>query len=485
MLRPWCKITYLLAAFLFPTIAPAADYASCLLGFRALARPQHDTAVELEMTNNDWVLMILTTETGRLDAIFDAVGAKQVSQAVLSEFGVSNFAKLRQLEWDSLNANQKRSILRHATAMKKTSFFEDRRLPGIRVRDEVTLAFPEETTFLGITYPAGKHQIQLCGTLCEVEYGGIAQTPKEVELHFRANQSAGTMSKQARIFQRALGHEATSQHVHIVAPIPVKKLKTNVRLESTRIAEFYRRANLVAEMRAIVETSSAIRSIQMDATEEVIQFASLTPENLGKVADYFVQYAEGNVIDIGDSLKPAFVGFRGHDTYDQPGLFGFEVRDIDTRYDIEENKKLLDSLQHSLVTEEYGVPPERIQTWLQRFHSGSSAQRALETSWYNQPLKALIENARPEIKTVLAQIPSQRLEAYIRDNQSIKMLLYDWSQDPLLFDQPGLLERIRREQLDTLIQVFHSRTSSSSPSYMGDFLEESGIYEIFNRSIGG
>jgi hypothetical protein len=70
----------------------------------------------------------------------------------------------------------------------------------------------------------------------------------------------------------------------------------------------------------------------------------------------------------------------------------------------------------------------------------------------------------------------------LEQNRELKMLLHDWSNDPLLFNKPKLINHIRKEQLKAL-ETLNSGVASPQRT-IRDFLIQSGIYGIFTRSLG-
>ena len=70
------------------------------------------------------------------------------------------------------------------------------------------------------------------------------------------------------------------------------------------------------------------------------------------------------------------------------------------------------------------------------------------------------------------------------------MLVYDWSRDPLVFEDEGLRKKIAAEQLRALIRLRNFGVAGGIAGdkavnkIVGDFLVDSGLYGAVSRSIG-
>ncbi len=442
-----------------------------------------DSAVEIEVASIPKILNILTTPDGTVDSLMRhpkrktpiALPAGFPTHPTGGEVG----ADLRSLRWDSLHPDDKLLLLRHLTSFKKTDFFEDRRIPGVSVKKEVVLNFKRSTGFLGQTYAPGSHRVDVSRVFQgPVEYASRAYVKSVgyVEIHLRAHLSAGAVSNDAWTFLDALGVARTHQHVHIVAPLPRQALEAEPNLEAAVLGDFYRRVNLLAEMSTLFDDGFPIEE---KARRKIVYFAPLRAENLVGVTRYFRRVGQGRRRPIGDEYKQAWVGFRGSDTYDQPGLYGLEYRAILGDVDEIIYRERLNDIQRAMVRREYGLDKSRIKTWL----GERSAPEAVGKSWYNRPWEELLQSASSEVKGQL----KPRLVKVLASKKNttahveIKMLVHDWSDDPLVFGDVALEKKITGAQARALARLNPSLENLSI--VMHDFLIDSGLYERVAQSL--
>jgi hypothetical protein len=341
----------------------------------------------------------------------------------------------------------KRDVIREGA--KDQSYFDDRDVHGLVGRKKIKMRFDEEpeTVFLGKSYKPGEYEVDVSSVLGEkVEFISPKRMPDAngMEIHFRGSMRAGDLSVEARIFQKGIGAEVTDQHVHIVAPLPTEKLVADPALRSAVMGDFVKRVQLLAEAFSIRRGVPIRQSDEGEATF----FSSFNDQEISEITQYFFNVGHGYNKAISDSLKLGWVGFRGSDKYDQPGLWGLEVRGISAEDDPEENRVILNNLQWHMTKQDYGIGEKRISNWLKRVQgnpSGSPAQRMGE-SWYNQNVHALLSLAPDDLNEVLTDEGREKLKSISEENREVKMLLFDWSNDPLFYDKPKALEKIRFAQ---------------------------------------
>ncbi|MFM8313612.1 MAG: hypothetical protein ACKOA8_04945, partial [Deltaproteobacteria bacterium] len=373
---------------------------------------------------------------------------------------------------------QKRHFLKWITLRKTTDFFKDRKMPGIKIRDKAYLTFTKPTEFLGKTYEPGTHEVDISHVFRHVEYGDPSQNPNQLELHFRAKNPAGDVSNSAWTFLSGIQTSRIHQHVHIVSPLNIERLQKEGAVRSAMLADFYRRANLTLEMTLIVEEK--LTGIRGRQSGNVVFWDSLNPDRLNSVYRHLENTrVMGKQPNFGSTSKMAFVGFRGADTYDADNLIGFEVRGISQYSNEKMVREFLNTLQWSLDQEHHGIPQEKMAQWLEKQPKGWSFN--FGNSYYNQQWEAL--------KTTEAGKKFESIDPFLRNrfydlenNRELKMMLYDWSNDPLLFDKPKLLELIKKEQLKAVDRL--ALGQESQHTIVSDFLKHSGLYGIFTRSLG-
>lgn len=461
----------------------APQFTKCSKVLRSLITPEHDTSVELEVQNTDGILSLLTTTDGTLAPLLPpkppvSLLGFGLPADLQQHFQGWTYEQIAAESWDHLTLKQKRIFLLWATLRKRTSFFEDRSVPGIKTKDTAFLHFSEPTHFLGKEYEAGIHEVDISNIFRKVEYGSPSQNPQLLELHFRTNQPSGVVSNSAWTFLKGIQERKIHQHVHVVSPLNIKRLQEEGQIRSVMLTDFYRRANLVLEMMTIVEEKK--QGITARGKNEVLFWDNLSTERLETVFNHLeTSRLTGRQPNLDSQAKMAYVGFRGADTYDNPELFGFEVRGISEHAKPETIKKYLDTLQWTMTQDQFGVPKETMERWLEL--QKGNVNQSLASTWYNQPWEKLKNNGFGH--------RFEEIDLYLRkyvfdleQNRELKMLLHDWSNDPLLFDKPKLIERIRKEQVKALETL--SSGVASQQRTMRDFLIHSGLYGIFSRSLG-
>ncbi len=142
---------------------------------------------------------------------------------------------------------------------------------------------------------------------------------------------------------------------------------------------------------------------------------NLSADTLQNAANYFYQVAHGSKPSLGQSLKLANAGVRGPDSYDQPGLWGLEVRAIASSDLPSEVGGMLNQAQWNLTHRSYGVSRERIKTWLEAvLPSGGNPNQAIRNAWYGaRPVESAI--ARPTCARL-----SKRLASWIYLNRPMR-----------------------------------------------------------------
>ncbi len=462
----------------------APQFTKCAQTIRSLITPQHDTSVELEIKNSDGVLSLLTTTDGTLAPLlppkpgFSILGFR-LPPALDESFKGWSYEQVAKEPWDNLTISQKEYFLTWVSARKKTDFFKDRKVPGFKIKDKATLTFSKPTEFLGKTYEPGTHEIDISHLFRQVEYGNPSQNPSMLELHFRTKNPSGEVSVGAWTFLSGLNQPKIHQHVHIVNTLNIKQLQEEGRVRSVMIADLYRRANLILEMMVIVEEKH--RGLRAHTSGDIIFWDTLSSNNLDWVYKHLEKTRKtGKQPHLGSAAKMAYVGFRGADTYDDPSLFGFEVRGISRFANEEFTKKYLNTLQWAMAQENYGIPKESMEKWIKQ--NNENPQFKFGSTWYNQPWEELKTNGFAHRFEEIID-PFLRKNFYnLEENRELKMLLHDWSNDPLLFQNKKLIDQIREKQIQALSRLNAGRDSQQK--IVSDFLIQSGLYGIFTRSLG-
>ena len=149
----------------------------------------------------------------------------------------------------------------------------------------------------------------------------------------------------------------------------------------------------------------------------------------------------------------------------------------------EEIAQILDAIQATFEDPNYGIYEHQIENWIHKDPERLSYR--MGQSYYNAPLTELRAGAPAEIKSLIDQNEATwaRFKALCEKNDIYKMLLQDWSRDPLFFDKPLLLNKIRLSQMETLRKVMNEPTSDPSLQ-MKVFLNRSGLFDNLAFSVG-
>ncbi|MEK6705391.1 MAG: hypothetical protein AABZ06_06340 [Bdellovibrionota bacterium] len=432
-------------------------------------------------------LKLLTTTNNKLDGLLQN---GETLPAWLLKWASNKFphiTKATELNWDDLTPEMQIMLLREISKQRKQNFLIDRQIHGIVARKKVKLIFTKPTIFMGNEYKPGAHEVDVSKFLGNVEYSGLnaVENVIGVELHFRANKPAGELSNDAWVLLKGLGIPRNHQHIHIVAPLPVEWLRAEPELRAAIIADFFRRANLAAEAITIVQDGNSIKT--REGPDGIRYFGSLMPYILSNVTRYFLNIGRGVILNKHDGyVKIAWVGMRGHDTYDSPNLWGTEFRSISRRSDPALVKNVLNALQYAMVRNEFGVPKEQMEAWIKSRSTGSitDVPRLLGDAWYNKDWVQLWDKTpnHPELAF-------NKLKKSGENHTELKMLIHDWSKDPLFFNDPVIQKMIAIEQNRALTRLNETDPKITDldthiNTIMRDFLLDSGIYEKVLRSLG-
>ncbi|MEK6704467.1 MAG: hypothetical protein AABZ06_01635 [Bdellovibrionota bacterium] len=459
----------------------------CILrALDSIINPKVESSVELELDTTSNVLKLLTTNNGKVGGLIRYTKELPPWFIKWAKENYPSVGEPSKLAWDTLSDKIKIKLLKSLSAKRKQDFFLDREILGLVVRPKVKLKFNKPTVFLGRTYKPGEHLVDISAVMERtVEYRGATEVESVsgIELHFRDSQTSGRISNDAWTLLEGLGIPRNHQHVHIVAPIPKEALKQDPTVQPALMADFFRRSNLAAEMVDIVQDDGRIMTTEIG---EVTYFDSMTPVRIDEAVRYFYYVATGRNSKIGDSLKLGWVGLRGSDTYDYSDLWGIEVRSIGSTSDPKTYRNLLDALQFRMNTQSYGVSREQMLQWLERqeiqeIQEIKEFPYLLAKAWYNQEWSNLFQSAPEKIKAKLSESAKKRIIKWSEDHQELKMLVFDWLNDPIIFNNPELKAKIISEQskaIDLLLK------GNDINDLVSDFLVESGLYGQVLKSVG-
>lgn len=460
----------------------------CFSKIRSLAvveDPRHDVTAEIEPRMSPLLMSLLTTTDGTIRPLFKFRSSIR---------GIRGRAKCAR--WDSLDyAEQKRLI-----ELAIQNGVGGLRIPGLVFRDKIELQLKAPIQFRGETIPAGPYTFHASEFFRDgVELmSPIARNIKRVEIHFRDRGAAGRVSRDSKTILRAIGFgdldEIDTQHLHILGQVGNEPAK------GFTMTEVFRRANLAAEMISIVEGRE---TLSIARVESMFAFGPLRRKFMPMV---FLQLdRDGKSL----RLKEAFVGVRGIGFYDEPNTWGLENRMIDENIPPEIHEEFSNALQVLMHSDLREISDE-ISNWIvdvqmrlyekkdgpNRLLSEEEARQIIAMSslsfinlQYNGDWNDLYKDCPRNLKSLLSLSDIENLKAQtdISNTQSrhteLKMLIYNWSEDPLLSKHPQLKRRVRAAQI-AAIKKLKGQTAKSVNEIMRPFLLESGLYERVLNSLG-
>ena len=431
--------------------------------------PERKSSVELELDiyrETPEVLEMLTTVNGKVSGVLGSLSAPvelvewaRVNRPVSGNPG--------DLDWESLPLEIRHAVLKRISTPRIGSFFSNRSVIGMKMKDRLKLHFREPTEFDGKHYEAGIHQVDVHGMFGAVEYADPSDMAEfsGIEVHFMSSRSAGTATQDAWNLLDALDIVRPHQHVHTVAKLPLEEMRAHPTLEVTRMMEYWLRANLMAEILAIRAGGTLL---QIPG-----EFGSVTRPRIDSVQGGLNKsLVSGNTAGGGYNSKLSMIAMRGGTTYSEPGLWGFEYRAITAHDDPRVNGMVLDSIQWSMVNRDYGLSKEEVSSWIGESTAPETVWSRLSNSWYNLHDESMPMDANPAFQSILSGQAPRHNELY--------MLVHDWSTFPLLAGRPQVLAA-------TQIAQAHAKAAlvGGAPinEVMNRFLTESKIDDAVSDSM--
>ena len=423
----------------------------------------HETAVEIESILTDKILAAMTTKDGTVGPIL-AEGRK-AAPAFLQALGGNGGPNV--VKWDALSRDQKLELLRSQS--KGRYFFSDRRIPGVIFRRTLTT----ESGPLHV----GDHLLE------RVEYSGprAVDEVSDIEFHVRqrgrASQNAKSAFKLIDVFQS----EAEGGHQHIPGRIPESVLKGDA-LDRFRLVDFFRRATVTAELASILDGYQLKHNVDADG---VHYFDYLPANAFGTINRYLESRSQGSAVTLGkDQLKEGAIGFRPGEVYGDPNMFGFEFRMLDLNAPHEEQDAFLDSVQKGVLTGSYGLSKSALERWysprVEQADVTGWQDRTLESLHYNRNLYQMLANPPQALAHLITARVRTRLLGEGATDNGIKLLVHDWSSDPVLLDgaQAKQIEGAQQAALEAL-----GRGEPAS-EVVRNFVKSSHLYDLFSDSLG-
>ncbi|MFN9066160.1 MAG: hypothetical protein ACK5V3_02955, partial [Bdellovibrionales bacterium] len=455
------------------------------------AVPEQDSSVEIEMGLNEKIVDYITTETGTLTGLF--LRDRHLPEELVSWIKKEKFKDAPlTYSFEELPRALKLLALKKGIVSQRLEFGDSvdggRRIHGILIKKQ----FQEKYDLLPT-----------------VELGNMASSrdANMIELHMRAKKWPGHLAKQAAQFQKALGYLPGPMHMHVVFPLPKKWLGDDPLEHSWKLYDYWRRLNLAMEMRDVFENGrSLINNYAEFEGSFYTNFGPLSKNGHAYVLSYLmaVGLLEGQKgRQVADRLKTrakiAWVGFFSHHKYDQPNLFGFELRFLDGSDLPLQLLQFLNELPNRVNDRQFGIEDQVFKLWGQKIkkleneevdpdlaeslgsdsepfplHNEGSVNQALNP---HHRLAEIFKNLPFSFQKILLGINTQEVQKSFNSRGRLMYLLHDWSLDPLYFDKPQEQIKIRNQQLRALRRWARGENETQ---VLQDFLLESGLYSTFS-----
>lgn len=381
-------------------------------------------------------------------------------------------SKWKDRLWSEVPSRDKLALVHKALRRRKASFWSDRSLPIVKVKDKATADFRAQTLFEGHLVDGGPIVVPLKPFFRDgIERAAPVGGARAVELHYRSEQSAGRALLDGRRLIEGIGFRVPGLHQHVPVPFPAW-IKADPEFESLRLADYYRRLNLFLEMNTVL-AGGGIGAI---VKKNVTYFGYLTRANLAGVFRYLLNTARGRRVTTGSAFKMAWIGFWGQDKYDKGDMIGFESRGLSDYNSMPLLYGFQERMQSGLLTGDYGLKPKAFKRWLKaRAAEGTSGQDALTAALYQRSWDEILRQPQ-------AQGMWSGLQQWLKDqeqNQEFKMIFFDWSREPALADRPEVLAAVVKAQTELKTALM----AGSRPD-MAKLIFETGLYGALADSLG-
>jgi len=399
----------------------------------------------------------------------------------------------QKVKWDKLSAERKRELLNQAVFGNygQESAF-DLMVFKNKVPKSKDVSFALGTGKNKQVFGHGTDKVdvsKLLQPVFDIHHGSTAAN--FIEAKFLAKGKAGNVAVDVLKTARLVGLQSKGGHLHISAPIP-KGVQERKPLEVFALVDYYRRVNTYAELRAALD-GNVLRGKDW--------FSLVSPYNLENISSRLLN---GQRTDV----HMAGVGWRSGSMYpgktDQDTL-GFEIRTLkrasaatptNRQAYAEQRTEFLNTVQRGLYIQKYGISKKQLAKWYTKNvgpvsdDPGSAAAQnqsgVLSTLHYNNNDDGLIARAPSALKPLLTGAAETNLRNHSNENNALRMLVHDWSKDPVLADNPQLQKRVLSAQKAGLKKLGAMTLTDEKPTLAltQQFIKDSGLFEAFAGSLG-
>jgi len=423
----------------------------------------HDTAIEVEAGMTSGILAALTTRDGTVGPVLEDGGRK--APDFLQK--IAGQRPIASVGWNELKPDEQLNLLRSQSA--RHEFSSNRSIPGVIYRPNASKAL-----------------------LAKVEHLGpeSVESVNGVELHVRQPGTASHNAQDSLVVAESMGAYPLSRHQHIPNKIPASVLKGDA-VDRLRLVDFYRRANITADLLGVLEGYP----LKPNKRDGVTYFDYMHSADLFVMNEHLYSVATRGRGTIGpDTMKMGSVGFRTGELYKDTQMFGFELRALTPGSNGEEKMRFSNAVQKGVLTGSYGTPRATMEEWHKQVvgTGGSHAQiaerqgKVLISLHFNRRIRGLLEEAPADIKASITPKVRKGLLDKADDQYSLKLLVHDWSKDPVISSKPGLATRVVAAQKVALAELDKNGFEGSDMNMrtIATFVRESGLYDTYSESLG-
>jgi len=158
--------------------------------------------------------------------------------------------------------------------------------------------------------------------------------------------------------------------------------------------------------------------------------------------------------------------------------------------------EFLNTIQYAIVNFDKLRFSEEIEKWLEPRLNKHSYEEIAQSLWYDRSFKKLIRNLPEDLLDIISENIIENIKKGITFYKvtkngnvrtllfkiELKMLLYNWADDPIFYNKPEVRKLIIKEQKKALLKV---ETDVDLKETLRTFLIKSGIFKHISNSLIG
>lgn len=445
-------------------------------------RAPYDTAIELEMTVPDALLDMLTTASGTIREFVSGYRGSMVKEEF--EKTINKLPNGWDTRLDDIALNLRRKMFRSWVHFEEKSAFEK-----IKFKETIRLTFKKKVRFLGKNYKPGTYTFRTADFLTN-EFHPVGREELEahfgaVEIHVRTNLVfADEALASAWIFQQALGVPFLDMQAHLVGPAPAQSAPRFREVNALRQIEFRRRNEIFARMLTLFEGSLFENSDEENSFVTPMDYQAYKDLQGYWLREITRPASKRSVFD--QKLK-AIVPQRAAAKYDQKNIVANEIRFIPAT-NLLFYTQWVRRVQDGLLYEKYFIDKDSLNGWIREMENRGADWsdglfpfhdlRNVASEHPTRLLGIINKIANPKIITEFTKRNFKNFP--VSEDLKIQFIFFDWTRDPLFWNDPAAKELILDAQLEAIKQIARGRDLRT---ILLDFLEESGLWDAYRESF--